>query len=162
MGLLSFLGLKRTDAHPNIDALLAELRRALPNDESVVLRYIAAVVVLLGKVASADGKFTAGEEETLKSLLGRIQGLSPEHIDAVTRALEGKIPDLRDEERDVCIRELKALCDSKERLEVFRLLARVALADGDLTPAEKAELELLASDLGVPESEIVAVQNEGE
>lgn len=160
MGLLSWLGLKRGDAHPNVDALLAELRRALPHDESVVLRYIVAVVVLLGKVAGADGRFTAREEETLRNLLARIEGLAPADIDAVARALDGKVPDLREEELDLCVRELKALCDGKERVEIIRLLAKVAGADGHLVPAERAELRRVAEELGVPEHELEAAEEE--
>jgi len=158
VGLLSWLGLNRDDEHPNVDALLAELKRALPNNESVVLRYIAAVVVLLGKVANADGNFNAGEEASLRNLLARIEGLSPENIEAVTRAIAGKMPDLREDELDLCMRELKALCDGKERVEVFRLLAEVALSDGKITPAERAELKHVADELGVPKSELNAVE----
>jgi uncharacterized tellurite resistance protein B-like protein len=159
VGLLSWLGLKHGDAHPNVDALLAELRRALPHDESVVLRYIAAVVVLLGKVASADGRFAEDEEQTLRELLANIDGLTPEAIEAVTRALRGKIPEISDNELTVCVRELKALCDGKERLEVCRVLAKVAIADGRLSPAERAELHHVADELGVPESELAAVEH---
>jgi len=160
VGLLAWLGLKRGDTYPNVDALLAELRRALPDDESVVLRYIAAVVVLLGKVAGVDGRLTEGEEQTLRGLLAHIEGLSPEAIEAVTRALKGKLPELREEELALCVRELKTLCDGRERVEVLRLLAKVAVADGRLSPAERAELHHVAADLGVPESELAAVEEE--
>ncbi|WP_153821138.1 TerB family tellurite resistance protein [Polyangium spumosum] len=162
MGLLAWLGLKRGDTYPNVDALLAELRRALPDDESVVLRYIAAVVVLLGKVAGADadGRLTENEEQTLRSSLAHINGLSSDAIEALTRALKGKLPELRDEELALCVRELKTLCDGRERVEILRLLAKVAAADGRLSPAERAELHNVAADLGVPESELAAVEEE--
>jgi uncharacterized tellurite resistance protein B-like protein len=163
VGILAWLGLKREDTYPNVDALLAELRRALPDDESVVLRYIAAVVVLLGKVACADaedGRLTENEEQTLRSSLAHINGLSPDAIEALTRALKGKLPELRDEELALCVRELKTLCDGRERVEVLRLLAKVAAADGRLTPAESAELHHVGDELGVPESEVAAVEEE--
>ena len=160
MGLLAWLGLKQGDTYPNLDALLAELRRALPDDESVVLRYIAAVVILLVKVASADGRFSAREEQTLREALTHIKGLKPVDIDAVARGLEGKLSELRDEELTLCVKELKAICDGRERVEVIRLLAKVAAADGKLTPAERAELRHVASELAVPAEEIEAVENE--
>jgi uncharacterized tellurite resistance protein B-like protein len=160
VGLLSWLGLKRGDAYPNLDALLAELRRALPDDESVVLRYIAVVVVLLGKVATADGRFTETEDQTLRDLLSHIDRLSPNDIDAVTRALQGKLPAFSEEELSLCYRELKALCDGRERAEVLRLLTEVAAADGTLTPAEHAELQHVAEELGVPESDLEAMEHE--
>ena len=69
-----------------------------------MLRYIAAVVVLLGKVATADGRFNEGEEQTLRGLLANIDGLTPEAIEAVTRALQGKIPEISDDELSLCVR----------------------------------------------------------
>jgi len=162
VGLLSWLGLKRGDAYPNLDALLIELRRALPDDESVVLRYIAVVVVLLGKVATVDGRFSETEEQSLRELLSHIDRLTPNDIEAVTRALRGKLPELSDDELSLCYRELKALCDGRERVEVLRLLTEVAVADGSLTPAERAELHHVADELGVPESQLEAVEHEVE
>lgn len=160
MGLLAWLGLKQGDSYPNLDALMAELRRALPDDESVVLRYIAAVAVLLVQVASADGRFTRGEEQKLRELLTHIKGLKPADIDVVARGLEGTVTELTDEERAVCVRELKAICDGRERVEVLRLLAKVAAADGKLTQLERTELRHVAEDLAVPEDELEAVENE--
>jgi len=160
VGLLAWLGLKQGDTYPNLDALMAELRRALPDDESVVLRYIAAVAVLLVQVASADGRFTQREEQTLRELLTHIKGLKPADIDVVARGLEGTVTELTDEERSVCVRELKAICDGRERVEVVRLLAKVAAADGKLTPAERSELRQVAEELAVPEDELEAVENE--
>lgn len=160
MGLLAWLGLKRGDAYPNLDALLAELRRALPDDESVLLRYVASVAVLLVQVASADGRFSEREERTLRELLAHIKGLKPQDIDVVARALEGTVTELTDEEREVCVRELKGICDGRERYEVVRLLAKVAAADGQLTPAERAELREVAKELGVSADEVEEVESE--
>ena len=154
MGLLAWLGFKQGDAYPNLDALLGELRRALPDDESVVLRYIAIVIVLLGKVACADGRFTDKEEQKLRELLTHIGRLTPDTVEAVCTALQGKIPELRDDELSLCYRELKALCDGRERKEVMRLLVALAAADGTPSPAEHAELERIAEELGISLSDI--------
>jgi uncharacterized tellurite resistance protein B-like protein len=160
VGLLAWLGLKRGDSYPNLDALLTELRRALPDDESVLLRYVASVAVLLVQVASADGRFSEREEQTLRELLAHIKGLKPQDIDVVARALEGTVTELTDEEREVCVRELKGICDGRERYEVVRLLAKVAAADGQLTPAERAELREVAKELGVSADEVEEVESE--
>lgn len=160
MGLLSWLGFKQEDAYPNLDALLRELRRALPDDESVVLRYIAIVIALLGKVACADGRFTAQEDERLRSLLSHIERLNPASVDAVCDALQGKIPEMSEEELSLCYRELKALCDGRERKEVMRLLVGIAASDGAPSAAEKAELEAIAEELGVSLAELNAIERE--
>ena len=158
MGLLAWLGLQKEDSYPNLDALMRELRGALPDDEAVVLRYIAIVVVLLGKVAYADGRFSPEEEQTLRSLLTHIGRLNPNSVEAVCTSLRGQIPELSEEELSLCYRELKSLCDGRERIEVMKLLARLAAADGGLSDAEVRELETIADEIGVPSSDLVEVR----
>lgn len=161
MGLLAWLGFQQGSALPNLQALLRELRAALPEDEAVVLRYIAIVIVLLGKVACADGRFSEKEDELLRTLLGHVEGLSPSGIDAVCSALHGKLPSFKEEELDRCYRELKALCDADERAHVVRLLIRLAAADGTPTSAEQEEIQRIAEELGVPAGEIEPTLSDG-
>ena len=160
MGLLSWLGLKRDDSYPNLDALVGELRKALPDDESVLIRYIASVVVLLGRVAFSDGRLSAREEEGLRDLLAHIDRLSPSGVEAVCTALRGKIPQVNEDELSVCYREIKSLCDGKERVEVLRLLTQLAAVDGATSTAEHAELESIAGELGVPLTELARVESD--
>ena len=160
MGLLSWLGLRRGDGYPNLDALLKELRKALPDDESVLIRYIAIVIVLVGKVAWADGRLTPQEEETLRELLAHINGLSPSGVEAVCAALRGKIPEVSEDELSLCYRELKSLCDRRERVEILRLLAKLAVVDGDASTAEHAELETIAAELGISIADLATVEEE--
>jgi len=160
VGLLTWLGLRRGDGYPNLDALLKELRKALPDDESVLIRYIAIVVVLVGKVAWADGRLTPKEEETLRDLLAHIEGLSPSGVEAVCASLRGKLPEVSDDELALCYRELKSLCDAGERVEILRLLAKLAEADGETSVAEHHELEMIASELGISIADLATVERE--
>lgn len=150
MGLLSWLGLDPGNAYPNVEALTKELRKALPGSESCVVRYIAIVVVLLARVAWADGRFTEIEEVQLRELLKHIDGLAPEGIDAVCRAVGRQVPNITDDELQLCYRELKSLCDGKERVEVLRLLRDLAAVDGKPCKEERAEIERIAAEIGVP------------
>jgi len=154
VGLLAWLGFQQGSSFPNLQELLRELRKALPNDEAVVLRYIAIVVVLLGKVACVDGRFSAKEDELLRALLAHVEGLAPSGIEAVCSALQGKLPSLSDAEVERCYRELKSLCNAEERAHVVRLLVLLAAADGAPTAAEQAEIEQIAGELGVPSTEL--------
>ncbi|MEZ4297837.1 MAG: TerB family tellurite resistance protein [Polyangiaceae bacterium] len=154
--LLSWLGLRRGDGYPNIDALMRDLRRALPNDESVLLRYIATVVVLLGRVAWADGEVTRMEEENLRALLSHIEGLGPGGVDAVCEVLHGKIPSLSDSEMELVYTELRSLCDGNERKQVMRLLVHIAAVDGRLSDPERHELSKISEELGVSLAEVEA------
>ncbi len=160
MGLLSWLGIQRGDAYPNLDALMKELRRAMPDDESVVIRYMAIVVVLLGKVAWADGRFSEKEEASLRALLAHVDRIAPSGVEAVCAVLRGTPTKMSAEENELCFRELKSLCDARERLEVMRLLIRLAAADGVLSDSEHAELDAIAEELGVPEAELLSVEKE--
>ncbi len=152
MGLLAWL--KRGDGYPNLDALMRDLRKALPDDESVLLRYIGTVVVLLGKVAWADGGVTPKEEESLRVLLAHIDGLAPSGVDAVCRVLHGKIPAFSNGEMDLVYSELRAICDGNERKQIMSLLLSVAAVDGRLSDLERRELERIAEELGVDLKEL--------
>jgi DnaJ like chaperone protein len=160
VGLLSWLGLKRGDDYPNLDALIKELRKALPDDESVFIRYIAVVVVLIGRVAWADGRLSAEEEQNLRELLAHIDRLSPAGIEAVCGALRGQAPKVNEEELELCYRELKSLCDARERVEIIRLLAKLAVVDGETSTAEHAELEAIAAELGISLMDLATVEHE--
>lgn len=159
MGLLSWIGLKRGDRYPNLDALMRDLRAALPHDESVLLRYIGTVLVLLGKVALADGRVTPKEEETLRALLSHVEGLAPSGVDAVCGALQGKIPAFSENEMDLVYSELRAICDGNERRQIMRLLVRIAAADGRLSDPEREELLRIADELGVPLEDVEDVED---
>jgi uncharacterized tellurite resistance protein B-like protein len=159
VGLLSWLGIKQEE-YPNLDALMRELRRALPDDEAVVIRYIAIVVVLVARVAWADGRLSHQEEQTLRDLLTHVDRLSPSGVDAVCQALKGKLPQVSDDELELCYRELKSLCDGRERVEVLRLLAQIAVVDGESSTAEHAELEAIAAELGISITDLATVEEE--
>ena len=160
MGILSWLGIRQGDEYPNLHALLKELKHALPEHESVVLRYIAIVVILLSKVAWADGQFSEAEEEELRELLAHIDKLSPSAVDAVCTKLRVQAPDVNEDELALCYRELKALCDGRERMEVMRLLTQLAASDGEPTETERAALHSIADELGVPSSDLASVEQE--
>jgi len=160
VGLLSWLGLKRGDGYPNLDALIKELRRALPDDESVLIRYIAIVVVLIARVAWADGRLSDEEEEQLRELLAHVDGLSSSGVEAVCQALKGKLPRVSNDELALCYRELKSLCDGRERVEILRLLAKMAVVDGETSTAEHDELEAIAAELGISLADLANVEQE--
>lgn len=149
MGLLSWLGLAATSSYPNLEALMKELRRALPDDEPSVLRYIAIVSVLLERVVLADGRVSDREFRALRELFARIDRLAPRDAERVLQALAGKVPRISDDELELCFRELRALCDREERVGVLRLLVGVAEADGEAAPSELRELEQVAEALHV-------------
>jgi DnaJ like chaperone protein len=155
VGLLAWLGLQKGQEYPNLGALLKELKKALPDDEGVLLRYVAIVIVLLGKVALADGRLSVKEDQALHTLLTNVGRISPASVDAVCDALQGKLPNVTDAELDLCFRELRSLCDHMERVEVVRLLLTLAAVDGDPSTSEHAQVDAIAQELGVSIAEVV-------
>ena len=158
MGLLTWLGYREGKAG-KLDPLLVELRCALPEDETVVVRYVAIVVALLGHVAYVDGQFTEREERTLRRLLTKVSRLEPDGVDAVCRILREGRP-LSEQELELCYREIKSLCDGHERLEVLRLVGELAFADGEPKAEERAVLARIAEAIGIPSGEIPIIEAE--
>jgi DnaJ like chaperone protein len=158
---LAWLGLKpKRDEHPRLSAITQEVRRLLPDDEPVVVRYIVIVAVFLTKVAHSDGLLMQCELDHLARLFRHIDRMPPDGIDGLCRVLNDKVPELDEEEEALCLRELKALCDADERLQIMRLLASQATSDGHIVASEHGTLMEIARALDVPETEIEHIEIE--
>lgn len=151
MNPLAWLGFGPSKARlEHLGAIHARIRQLLPDDEPVVLRYIVTVAVLLTRVAQSDGRFPECERDHLRALFRHIDRLPPAGIDALCDTLNEHVARLTPDELDVCYRELKSLCDASERMQLMRLLASQATADGIVEPAEHVALVEIATALGVP------------
>jgi uncharacterized tellurite resistance protein B-like protein len=157
---LAWLGLKRRDEHPHLAAIRRVVKELLPNDEPVVHRYIVVVALLLTRVARADGVFLQCELNQLHRLFEHVERLAPDAIDTLCTALNEHAEDLDDDELELCFHELKALCDADERLQVMRLLAAIATADGKIAPSEHGALMEVAAALGVAEGDLAHLESE--
>lgn len=161
MDPLAWLGLKsKKDAQQGLSAIQAEVRSLLPDDESVVVRYIVIVAVLLTRIAFADGRVDQSEVDRVCALFRHIDRIPPSRIDSFWHSLMEHVPKLTDQETSLCFRELKTLCDAQERLQVMRLLASQAITDGDIHPSEHSELMAIAYELGVPARDIEKLATE--
>jgi DnaJ like chaperone protein len=151
MDPFAWLGLGRArGAASQLRAIHARVKSLLPEDESVVHRYIVVVAVLLARVAQADGALRRGERDHLGVLFRDVDRMTPEGIDELCRTLEECVPRLTPADVELCCRELKSLCDAEERLQVLRLLTSQATLDGNVAPQEHDELARIASHLDVP------------
>lgn len=133
-----------------LGAIHGRVKNLLPDDESVVHRYIVIVAVLLTRVAQSDGACARGERDHLDALFRHVDRMPAEGVAELCRTLEETVPKLSSADLERCGRELKSLCDAEERLQVMRLLARHATIDGEVRPAEHEELARIAAHLDVP------------
>ncbi|MCC6527562.1 MAG: TerB family tellurite resistance protein [Polyangiaceae bacterium] len=161
MDPLGWLGLrKRRDETPRLTAVINAVRALLPEDESVVVRYIVIVGILLTQVASSDGRVAASETAHLEALFRHIDRLPPDGISNVLEVLNENVPKLSEDEVKLCFSELKSLCDGRERRQILRLLAQLATADGTIRPAEHGVLSQIAEELDVGAEELEGLERE--
>lgn len=98
-------------------------------------------------VARADGPLVAAEREAIRTYFQRDAGLPEAHvlsIDRVIAAAEAR----PDDDAATAVRAMPTL-DPSDRTHVVFVLFRVALADGDLRPAEETALRAAATGIGV-------------
>jgi len=159
MAPFTWLGFGRSrGASSRLGAIHARVKALLPEDESVVHRYIVVVAVLLARVAQADGALRRGERDHLGALFRHVDRMPAEGIDDLCRTLEECVPRLTPADVELCCRELKSLCDAEQRLQVMRLLAYQATVDGSVAPQEHEELARLARHLDVPVDLVSALE----
>lgn len=151
MARLGWLGwTKGSSGSEGLRAIQSRVKLLLPDDESVVHRYIVIVSVLLTRVAQCDGEVRRCEIEHLGVLFRHVDRMPAEGIDGLCGMLTEFVPRLSEHEVAICFRELKSLCNASERLEVMRLLAGQAAIDGILPPRVHEELVSIANGLDVP------------
>lgn len=161
MDPLAWLGLRKSrNANTHLSDVHELVRQLLPDDEAVVVRYIVVVALLLARVAHADGRVVDAERKRLLALFEHIDRMPADGIDALWAALNEAAPRLSSAELSLCYSELKSLCDSGERRQVLRLLASQASADGEIHAEEHDALVEVATELGIPASEVADLERE--
>ncbi len=161
MDPLAWLGFSKSrTGTAHLSAIHARVKALLPDDESVVHRYIVTVSILLTRIAQADGQVRPCEFDRLGALFRHLDRMPAEGAESLCKVLNDVVPELTPSELDLCYRELKALCNADERLQVMRLLAIQATADGNIATSEHRELVSIAHALDIPVELIEALEIE--
>ena len=158
MDPLAWLGLRR--ANEGLAAIHDEVSRLLPDAEPAVVRYIVIVAALLTRIANADGRIVRSERKHLNGIMRHIDRMPADQIDAFCELLAERAPKLSDDELQVCYRQLRSLCDAEERVQVLRLLASQAGADGSIETSEHSELLSIAVALGIEQEQLEELELE--
>jgi uncharacterized tellurite resistance protein B-like protein len=148
-----FGGKERPSPRDARDRLAHIVARHLADADEDTRRVVTAVAGLLARVAYADGHYAPEEEAALREELGRIRGLESPGVDAICELLAddiGQVALIGDHD---WTRDLKALATRELRLEVLEVLLDLAVADGQLTQAETAQLRRVTTALGLTQAE---------
>lgn len=136
----------------------AEVRAVLRDADQETVKVVTAIAGLLGAVAYADREYSDGEEALVRSELERIQGMTPEGVEAVCSVLRMHIVEVATVQTPRYCRALVELADRELRLEVLQLLVDVAAADGTIRQSETNLVRGLAIALGLDQDDYNAAQ----
>jgi uncharacterized tellurite resistance protein B-like protein len=129
------------------------VREHLPLADAETVRVVAALTGLLGAVAYADRNYSNEEEELVRQVLGRIQGMTAAGIDAVCAALRRHVVAASTVMIPHFARELRELADPELRREVLDALVDLAAADSQITTSETNLLRQITTSLGLAQGD---------
>ena len=157
--LLRFLGFRAASAeaspvHETFARIAAELE-GLPPERA---RLFAGFAYVLARVAGADLRIEPDELATIEALLVRFAGVSPAEAELATRIARSEVVELGGTHDFLVTRELARLCTPEERLQLIECLLVVAAADELVTSAESNDILRIATELGVPRADVLAIR----
>ncbi len=148
-GLLEDSEPQAADGDPLADVVRTHMSGADPETQRVV----TAVAGLLACVAFADHEYHPKEERLVREELGRIHGLDAAGVDAICAVLAADIRQVVSRGDHGWVRDLRALTDREQRLEILEVLLDLAAADEELAIQEANYLRRLATALGLEQHE---------
>lgn len=121
--------------------------------EDVQKSFFETAFAVMGHVSKADGRVSENEIRMARAVMDHMR-LSPARVEAAIELFnKGKQPDF---ELDRAMEHFVRVC--RYRRDLHRIFIEIqlqaALADGQITPAERHVLERVASHLGVPAWEL--------
>lgn len=135
------------------DNALVRLRNAvqshLPEADPVTIRIVTAITGLLGAVSYADLVLKPDEEDHIRQVLSRVNGLDPHAVESLLNVVRAEAPEASQIHMHQLARELRELTERELRLEVLDSLVDLAAADNDLNFEETRYLRQVTSALGL-------------
>lgn len=135
------------------EEILVRVREHLPQADDESIRVVAALGGLLAAVAYADRDYSNDEEAMVRSVIGRVNGMTPTGVEAVCDAIRRHVVEASTVGIPRFTRELRELCDRELRREVLDALVDLAAADGRLSVAETNLLRQITTSLGLSQSD---------
>ena len=122
-------------------------------------RYVAAFACVLMRVARADLHFSPPEEATLRGLLERHTGLSPDEAALIADIAHSQLHLHGGTENYLVTRSFRTHSNRAQRSQLVDCLFAVAAADGTISAEESAEIRKIGEELGFAPEELIAYRN---
>lgn len=161
MSLLRFLGLggsktERGNEPQSLIELSTELE-ALPEEEA---RFVAAFAYLLARVAGADLRIEESEIATIAERLESFGGVSTAQSQILAKSAVRASETHSASDDHLVARAFADISGEEDRRRLLRCLYAVAAADQNISTREDNEIFEVASAVGVPREEVVALRSE--
>lgn len=134
------------DAH---DVLREAVKKKMPGGDETSIEIVTAVTGLLASIAYADRTISDDESKHLERELGRINGLSPEGVHAISEILHEHAVRLRSSFIQRFTRVLREELPEPHRAEVLDALVAMAAADDKISHDETVSLRNITGGLGL-------------
>lgn len=160
MDIRKLLGLQpREDAGREGDTktvrrIVAELEAMEPDRA----RYLAAFAFILSRVAHADSHVDTGETGEMERMVARWGGLSPAQAVLVVQIAKAQSSLFGATEDFLVTRQFKSMSTPAQREELLHCLFAVSAADDSISNVEEAAVRQIASELGLPDREYLAIR----
>ncbi len=118
-------------------------------------RHLAALAYILSRVAGADHHFSDVETETMVELVKREDGLPEEQAQLVVEIAKNQNRLFGSTENYLVTREFRQIASDAERRELLDWLFAVSASDEAITGEEDAQIRQIASEIGVPNDEVI-------
>ncbi len=158
--LLRLLGLSDAEQPESRDTatvrrIAAELDKLDPGEA----RFLAAFAYVLARVAHADYEVSEDEVREMERQVRELSDLGESQAALVVQIAKTQAVTLGATENYVVTRQFREVSTREQRLSLLRCLFAIAAADESVSDAENTEITLIATELGLTQSEIVAARS---
>jgi uncharacterized tellurite resistance protein B-like protein len=144
------------DEHGALRGLLDALDRLEPDHA----RYIAQFAYLLGRIAHADQHVTPEEIRTMEVLVRHEGNLSEELAVLVIGLARTSHKMFGGTDNFIVARDFAAHATYAQRMALMRCLFAVSVSEGNISIAEEREIQRIARELRIEQSDLVALRLE--
>src|SRR5688500_11188051 len=154
--LRAWLGVD-TGETPDV-APLRETLEALDHLEPDRARYLAQFAYLLGRVAHADQHVSSEEMQTMEQLVAREGNIPVDQAMLVVGLAKTSNLLFGGTDNFIVARDFAAETAYEQKLALLRCLFAVSVAEDDISVAEERELQRIARELRIEQSDVVKLR----